>query len=92
MGLRFQRRVRLFPGVSLNLGKSGVSVSVGGRGHSVNYSRRGTYGTVGIPGTGISFRQKLDSSHPTSRSGAQLRIVVLGLLAALLTCGMLFQS
>jgi len=32
MGLRFQRRVKLLPGVHLNLSGSGVGVSVGGRG------------------------------------------------------------
>ncbi|MBS0396467.1 MAG: DUF4236 domain-containing protein, partial [Proteobacteria bacterium] len=32
MGFRFQRRVRILPGLRLNLSKSGVSASVGGRG------------------------------------------------------------
>ena len=32
MGLRFQRRIRIFPGLRLNVSKGGVSASVGTRG------------------------------------------------------------
>jgi uncharacterized protein DUF4236 len=35
MGLRFSRRVTLFPGVRLNFSRSGVSASIGPRGASV---------------------------------------------------------
>src|SRR5690606_23770294 len=59
MGLRFRKRVKIAPGVHVNLGKRGASLSVGGRGASVNVSKRGTYGNVGIPGTGISYREKI---------------------------------
>lgn len=61
MPLRFRRALRLFPGVKLNISKSGTSVSVGGRGVTVNFSKRGVYGTVGIPGTGLSARERLDT-------------------------------
>ena len=59
MGLRFRKRVKIAPGVHVNLGKRGASLSVGGRGASVNVSKRGTYANVGIPGTGISYREKI---------------------------------
>lgn len=59
MGLRVHRRIRILPGIAVNVGATGVSVSVGGRGRTLNISKRGTYGTVGIPGTGISYRQRL---------------------------------
>jgi len=36
MGFRFQKRVRIFKGLTLNLSKSGTSWTVGGRGASVN--------------------------------------------------------
>jgi hypothetical protein len=62
MGLRLYRRVRLFPGVSVNLSRSGPSLSVGVRGAHVTVGRRGVTRTVGIPGTGIFY---------TSRSGTQ---------------------
>lgn len=56
MGLRFRKTISLFPGVRLNLSKSGVGVSAGvpGLRGSINSSGRVT-GTVGIPGTGVSY-------------------------------------
>lgn len=56
MGFRFRRRVRIAPGIALNISKSGVSTSIGGRGATINASRRGTRTTVGLPGTGLSYR------------------------------------
>ncbi|MET3576961.1 DUF4236 domain-containing protein [Bhargavaea ullalensis] len=59
MGFRFQKRVKIAPGVRLNVGKRGASVSVGRKGASVTVGKRGTYANVGIPGTGISYRTKV---------------------------------
>ena len=67
MGFRFRRRVTLFPGLRINLSKSGASVSIGGRGATVNYSKRGKRVTVGIPGSGISYSA---SSHESSGTPA----------------------
>lgn len=50
MGFRFRKTIKLFPGVKLNLSKSGISTSIGVPGATVNISKRGTRGTVGIPG------------------------------------------
>ena len=55
MGFRFSRRISLFPGVSLNLGKRGASVSVGPRGAKMTFGRRGVKSSVGLPGTGIRY-------------------------------------
>ena len=55
MGLRFQKRIRIFKGLTINLSKTGASLSVGGRGATVNFSKRGTKTTVGIPGSGLSY-------------------------------------
>jgi len=73
MAFRFQRRVRILPGVRLNFGKTGVSVSAGVRGASVTAGRRGIYGNVGAPGTGMSYRTRLDKSkaHQRRASHAQ---------------------
>jgi hypothetical protein len=58
MGLRFQKRVRLFPGCHLNLSASGVGMSFGGRGAHFGITARGQrYTSIGLPGTGLSFRQ-----------------------------------
>jgi hypothetical protein len=57
MGLRFQRRIRIAPGLHLNLSTSGVGVSLGRRGVHVGISSRGQrYASVGLPGTGVSWR------------------------------------
>jgi Protein of unknown function (DUF4236) len=60
MGLRFYRRVHLFPGVGVNFSRSGPSLTLGVRGAHVTLGRRGVTRTVGLPGTGLYY---------TSRSG-----------------------
>lgn len=67
---RFQRRVRLFPGLRLNLSKGGVSFSAGPRGSSLTAGRRGIYGNLGLPGTGLSKRSRLGRSTPSGSSEA----------------------
>ena len=63
MGFRFRKTIKLFPGVKINLSKSGISTTIGGRGASVNIGRSGTRATVGLPGTGISYSMKLSDVH-----------------------------
>lgn len=56
MAFRFFSRKKLFPGVTLNMSKSGPSLSFGPRGlkHTVGLGgRRRT--TVGLPGTGLHY-------------------------------------
>jgi len=55
MGLRFRKRIKIIPGIWLNLSKSGVSTSIGGKGVTVNLKGDKTKTTVGIPGTGLSY-------------------------------------
>jgi hypothetical protein len=58
MGLRFQRRIKVLPGVHINLSKSGVGLSVGGRGAHIGITARGQrYTSIGMPGTGLSWRE-----------------------------------
>lgn len=58
MGLMFRKRIKILPGIHVNLSKSGVSTSIGRRGASVNIGKRGTYFNTGLPGTGIYHRKK----------------------------------
>jgi hypothetical protein len=58
VGLRFYRRVHLFPGLSVNLSRSGPSLSVGVRGAHVTFGRAGVTKTVGLPGTGIFYTSR----------------------------------
>lgn len=64
MGLRFRKSIKIAPGVKLNLGGKSASVSIGKRGASVNVSKNGVRGTVGIPGTGISYSEKIIGRSP----------------------------
>ncbi len=64
MGFRCRKSIRLFPGVRINLSKSGVSTSIGTPGATINISERGTRGTVGIPGTGLSYGEQLSKPLP----------------------------
>ncbi len=52
---RFYRRMRIFPGLSVNLSKSGPSLTVGVSGAHVTVGPRGVRRTLGIPGTGIYY-------------------------------------
>ena len=61
MSILFRRRIKIIPGVRLNISKSGLSASVGVRGASVTFGGRGgTYANLGIPGTGIYTRKRID--------------------------------
>ncbi|MBW2602689.1 MAG: DUF4236 domain-containing protein [Deltaproteobacteria bacterium] len=71
MAIRFRRSVKIIPGVRLNFGKRGMSVSAGVRGATVTAGKRGVYGNVGIPGTGLSFREKIDGK---SRSASPKKV------------------
>ena len=49
MGFRFQKRIRIFKGLTLNLSKSGTSWTVGGPGASVNVRGDKLTEYLGIP-------------------------------------------
>ena len=72
MGLRFRKRLALFPGFSLNFSKNGLSsLSIGGSGATANVPiarTGGVRGTVGIPGSGFSYTAELPSTRSNSSS------------------------
>jgi hypothetical protein len=59
MGRRYRQRLRLAPGLTLNVGKRGASTSAGPRGARLNVSRRGTTATTSLLGTGLSYVWRL---------------------------------
>ncbi len=98
MGFRFQKRIRIFKGLTLNLSKSGTSWTLGGPGASVNVRGEKLTGTVGAPGTGLSYRKTLldeperDSSEASGgehqrskpwRGLAWMALIALAIYAAL---------
>jgi Protein of unknown function (DUF4236) len=55
MGFLFRRSIRILPGLHLNLGKRGASISVSGRGAHVTVGHGQVRETVGLPGTGLGY-------------------------------------
>jgi len=53
---RFRKTISILPGVKINLSKTGVSTSVGGKGATLNVGHGKRNVTLGIPGTGLSYR------------------------------------
>ncbi len=63
MGLNYRKKIKIAPGVKLNITKKGVSsVSVGKRGASLNINKSGSRATFGIPGSGLSYTTKRSNS------------------------------
>jgi hypothetical protein len=73
MGFRFRRSIRILPGLRLNIGKRGVSASVGGRGAHITVGHGKVRETVGIPGTGLSYTatQGTHQAHQKGQGEAQ---------------------
>ncbi|MFQ5673918.1 MAG: DUF4236 domain-containing protein [Nitrospinales bacterium] len=71
MGFRFFRRIKVAPGVTLNLSKSGGSLSFGRRGVHFTVGPRGRRSTVGIPGTGMFYTSACPAPARRSRPPPQ---------------------
>jgi tetratricopeptide (TPR) repeat protein len=55
MGFRFFKRMKVLPGVTLNLSKSGGSFSVGPQGARLTVGPQGARVSLGIPGSGLYY-------------------------------------
>jgi hypothetical protein len=73
MGFRFRRSFRILPGLRLNIGKRGVSTSIGVRGAHITVGHGQVRETVGLPGTGLSYThvEGAHQAHQEGRSEAQ---------------------
>ena len=71
MAWAFRKRIKVIPGVYINLSKSGISANAGIRGASLTFRSDGVYRNLGLPGTGIYSRQKVgDYGGITPEQGA----------------------
>ena len=68
MSFRFFRRIRVAPGVHLNLSKGGVSMSAGPRGLKATVGTSGRRFTAGIPGTGLHYTTVAKPGRSGSRA------------------------
>ena len=70
MGFRFRKSIKIFPGIRINLSKSGISTSVGVPGATVNIKGNKTTTTVGLPGTGVSYDHRRRHRSRLDKTGA----------------------
>ena len=66
MGWNFRKRVKLAPGLHVNISKSGLSVNVGVKGANITITSDKIYANTGFPGTGIYRR---DTIYKRKRRG-----------------------
>lgn len=69
--LRFNRRIKVLPGVTLNLSKKGISTSLGPKGAKITLGHGQTRVTTGLPGTGLSHTT-VTKNKTTQRQPQQL--------------------
>lgn len=70
MGLIFRRSIKILPGLKVNVGKKGTSVTVGARGAHVTYGKGRKTASVGVPGTGVYYRKTISTKEKTSVNAA----------------------
>lgn len=68
MAWNYRRKIKIIPGVSLNLSKKGISTTLGIKGASLTVSKSGTYLNQSIPALGIYNRQKISSNSNLNSS------------------------
>ena len=72
MGLRFRKSISIIPGVKLNFGKTGMSVSTGVPGFRKTFHTSGRVTTsVGIPGTGLYYVDTKNTKSQNARRNNQ---------------------
>jgi tetratricopeptide (TPR) repeat protein len=70
MATRFRRTMKIAPGLRLNLGKRGVSLTAGGKLGRVTVGPSGAHLGASVPGTGLYMTEKVDSAQPGPGSWA----------------------
>jgi hypothetical protein len=86
----FYRRVKIFPGLRLNISRAGPSLTAGVLGAHITVGRRGVTRTVGIPGTGIYYTSRsghhtgIHTAHRDGQDGVLLPLILLLLIIPIL--------
>ena len=81
MAWNFRKKIKIAPGIHLNLSKGGLSTSIGPKGAKVTFGKNGTYINKGIPGTGLYSRERLSSRNMTSHNGCAMILLAILLMA-----------
>ena len=72
MAWNYRKRIKIFPGVHLNLSKGGVSTSIGPKGAKVSIGKKGTYLNTSIPGTGLYSRKKIANNSEYNNENSSI--------------------
>jgi hypothetical protein len=75
---RFRKSIPLGKFFRLNVSKTGASLSAGRPGATINVRKDRVDGTVGIPGSGLSYKERL-----SNRGCASMLVLVLTLATSL---------
>ncbi len=88
MGMRFRKSINLGGGAKININKSSIGMSGGINGARVSANSHGqTTKSVGVPGTGVSFRSTSGGSSKSSNDGctvSAIKILLFFCVAALI--------
>ncbi|MBP5212446.1 MAG: DUF4236 domain-containing protein [Pyramidobacter sp.] len=91
MGLRFRKSITLIPGlVTLNISKTGVSLSLGPRGKSISVGTGGVYGNIGL-GKGMSYRKKLTDLLPKGEGTKKFKTYLKYVMMVIIALYVLYQ-
>ena len=63
MGLIFRRSIKILPGLKVNFGKKGTSVTVGTKGAHMTYGKGRKTASIGVPGTGVYYRKTISTKE-----------------------------
>ncbi|KFF23729.1 DUF4236 domain-containing protein [Chryseobacterium vrystaatense] len=72
MAWSYRKRIKVIPGVHLNISKRGISTSIGVKGASINFSKSGTRLNTHVLGFSNSFQLSGSNSRSKSRSNLNL--------------------
>lgn len=98
--MNYRKRLKILPGLYLNISKSGVSTTIGKKGASINMGNKGTYVNTGISGTGLYNRRKISTGNEqvktphVSATSCLFRLVIVSfeIICILLGIAFLFQG
>jgi len=72
MAWSFRRRIKIIPGVHMNLSKRGISTSIGVKGASLTLGQNGAYINTSIPGTGFYNRKKISGDRTPANDSSTI--------------------
>lgn len=70
MAIRFHKRFKIAPGLTLNLNKKSVSVRAGPKNAGITIGTKGSTASASVPETGLSVQKKLTKTRKKPEASA----------------------